>query len=103
MTFEEKLREFFKTHDPGRMRFAAKIAKRFQGKSTDVLAGLTTIYTSGGPGSQIAKSDSKSKNAFGGFPASFPDDDAAADVEADDAPIAENPKITESDIDDLDD
>ncbi|MBT5403656.1 MAG: hypothetical protein HOH13_01305 [Crocinitomicaceae bacterium] len=104
MTFEEKLREFFKTHDPSRLRFAAKIAKRFQGKSTDVMAGLATIYNSGGPGSQIAKLENKPKNAFGDFPASFDaNEEKPQNDNTDDAPITENTDFSDSGIDDLDD
>ncbi len=104
MTFEEKLREFFKTHDPGRMRFAAKIAKRFQGKSTDVMAGLATIYNSGGPGSQIAKLENKSKNAFGDFPPSFDEnEEQPKNDNTDDAPIIEDTDFSDGGIDDLDD
>ena len=104
MTFEEKLREFFKTHDPSRLRFAAKIAKRFQGKSTDVMAGLATIYNSGGPGSQIAKLENKPKNAFGDFPASMDaNEEKPKNDNTDDAPITENNDFSDGGIDDLDD
>ncbi|MFN3918135.1 MAG: hypothetical protein ACK4K0_10370 [Flavobacteriales bacterium] len=47
-SFEKQLREFFMKHDPGRLRLAAKIAKKFNGNRKDVLNHLEKIYKSGG-------------------------------------------------------
>ncbi len=107
MTFEEKLRAFFKEHDPGRLRYARKIANKYQSKATDVMSELVKIYAAGGPGSHTAKLEAKRNSAFQNFPDTFPDDTGIEQVqEAAETPVKEvdsNAEDTSGMIDDLDD
>lgn len=107
MTFEDKLREFFKKHDPGRLRFARKIANKYQPKAKDVLAELAKIYAGGGPGTYAAKMEAKRNAAFQNFPTNFDEISEGADDEIeDDTVVTEVEKSSNGDtgmIDDLDD
>ena len=107
MTFEDKLREFFKKHDPGRLRFARKIANKYQHKATDVLSELAKIYAGGGPGSHAAKMEARRNSAFQNFPDTFDEIDVSVnDKEENDTAVTEVEKSSDSDpgmIDDLDD
>jgi hypothetical protein len=47
-SFEKQLREFFMKHDPGRLRLAAQIAKKFNNNRKDVLNHLEKVYKNGG-------------------------------------------------------
>ena len=51
MTFYDKLKEFFKTHDPSRLYMANKIARKFRlgTEQKVVLNRLKVIYENGGP------------------------------------------------------
>ena len=51
MTFYDKLKEFFKTHDPSRLYMANKIARKFRlgTEQKVVLNRLKVIYDNGGP------------------------------------------------------
>ena len=51
MTFYDKLKEFFKTHDPSRLYMANKIARKFRlgTEQKVVLNRLKIIYDNGGP------------------------------------------------------
>lgn len=48
MTLEKKLRAFFMKNDPGRVRLAKKMAKKFRGKDKAILAHLNKVYATGG-------------------------------------------------------
>ncbi len=107
MTFEEKLRAFFKEHDPGRLRYARKIANKYQSKATDVMSELVKIYAAGGPGSHTAKLEARRNAGFENFSDAFSDDSGNEQVnEVSETPVNEvdgNTEDTSGMIDDLDD
>lgn len=51
MTFEDKLRSFFRKHKPGLEYLAPRIAKKFYFSQSDVLAHLHNRYVKGVPSS----------------------------------------------------
>jgi hypothetical protein len=60
MTFEEKIRNFFKKHNPGYAYLSARIAKNFSGNQTAVLEHLHERFVNGAastfdPSKAIAK------------------------------------------------
>ena len=105
MTFEEKLRAFFKEHDPGRLRYARKIANKYQSKATDVMSELTKIYAAGGPGSHTAKLEARRSSGFQDFPDTFPDDvgNEQGEDETQVGEVDRNMEDMSGMIDDLDD
>lgn len=59
MNFETELCNFFKVHDPGRIRLSRRIASTFRNNRNEVMHHLKKIYGPGGVESLAAKVKNK--------------------------------------------